>query len=362
MSGTRAESSARRSEQKPISGTKLVAIVGLIVAVIVIALIIFLIIWTTKSKKKLECAIDADCKAGETCTNGACVGPAAEPSCTAAPSKPYPISVVYDREVGDATVSWGPVSGGLVYNLYRKLGDPSVGKTNYDEKSTVTGTAKTYTGLPTGTHYFAVTAINECGESDESSPVVLVPSCDVVPTTPVAPIIAQDTDNCSSLTEPVEYNLLSCDEATGANPFNLIRGNGQFGVEEYFAVLPAPSGTFDVYLACTGQPVSYTAVAISTADYANLTYPTDPMVVGSTVPVTWEPLLGAEEYAVTIVTLTGEGSYMFTGGVVPAPQTSLTVATLADATLVFASVIGYRLCDKSATGVAGFHIAPVVPP
>jgi len=358
MSGVQDVTSARKTGRPPVGTANLSVIVAVIVAVIVIALVIFLVIWgTSRSSQKSECVVDADCASGKLCKNAKCEDP---PSCTGAPAKPTPITVVYDRDAGNATVSWGPVGGAMNYKLYRKLGDPSVSKSNYDERIVLQGTAHTFTSLATGTHYFTVTSGNECGESDESSPVVLAPSCDVVPGTPSAPMITQDTDNCSDMTEPVELNSLAHDEATGSNPFNLVRGNGQFGIPEYFAAFPSPTGGFSVSLACTGQPVSYNVTALATADYANLTYPTDPMIVGATVPVTWEPLLGAEEYAVTLVCATANSTYIFVGGIVSAPQTSLIVQTPAGTTLVFASVIGYRLCDKSAASSAGFHIPPTM--
>lgn len=359
MSEVRDVSSGRKMGQTPVKGASLSVIVAIIVAVIIVTLVIFMVIWgSSGSTKKSLCSLDSDCGTGKVCRNGNCESIA---SCTVPPAKPTPLTVVYDREAGNATVSWGLVPKAMNYKVYRKLGDPSVGKSNYDEKIVSYGTSQTFTSLTTGTHYFTVTAGNECGDSDESSPTVLAPSCDVIPTTPGAPMITQDSDNCSFMTEPVEYNTLAHDEASGPSPFNLVRGNGQFGVENYFAIFPSPTGGFDVSLACTGQPVSYNVTGISTGDYANLTYPTGPMVVDATVPVTWDPLLGAEEYAVTLVTATANSTYVYTGGIVSAPQTSLLVNTLPDSTLVFASVIGYRLCDKSAASTAGFHIPPTTP-
>jgi hypothetical protein len=359
MSGVQDVSSGRKSGRPEPGSAKLSVIVAIIVAVIVIALVIFMVIWgTSGQKKKNECVLDADCGGGKVCRNGKCES---APTCTAPPQKPSPVTVVYDREVGTATVSWGPVTGAMNYKLYRKLGDPSVSKSNYDERTVLYGTAHTYTNLETGTHYFAVTCGNECGDSDESSPAVLAPSCDVIPLTPGAPLITQTTDTCSNLTEPVEINALAHDEATGTNPFNLVRGNGQFGVDDYFAAFPSPTGDFSVALKCSGQPVSYNVTAISMADYAQLTYPTGPMALGATLPVTWETLLGAEEYAVTLVAVTVNGTYQYIGGTTSAPDTSLTVTTPDGSTLIFASVIGYRLCDKSSTSNAGFHIPPTGP-
>lgn len=349
--------SSRRSMRDPKGRPSMGVVVAIVVAVVVLALIIFIVIWgTSKTSVKKQCSLDADCATGKVCRNGACEN---VPSCTAPPSKPTPVTIVYDREIGNATVSWGPISGSANYKVYRKLGDPTVSKSNYDERVVLYGTAHTFTSLEPGTHYFAVTAGNECGDSDESSPVVLAPSCDVIPLTPTAPIITQADDFCSDLVEPLETNDIAHDEASGDNPFNLVRGNGQYGIDDYFGAFPSPTGDFTVSLKCSGQPVSYNVTAISVADYALLTYPTGPMVVGSSLPVTWDPLLGAEEYAVTLVCVTAGGNVIFVGGTTPAPNTSLSVATPVDTNLVFASVIGYRLCDKSSASNAGFHIPPV---
>lgn len=330
--------------------------VGVIVGVIVLALIIFVVIWTTRGgkTKKPDCLVDADCASGQLCRNEKCV---AAPTCIAPPASPGGVNVVYDRNAGTATVSWVVSTGASVYTVYRKLNDPAVGKNNYDEKKSVSGTSQYFSSLAHGTHYFVVTASNDCGDSDESSPSLMAASCDVVPDKPGAPVISQTADHCSD-PQMAEYNEIAHDEATGSNPFNIIKGNGQFGVSDYFAVFPSPTGNFEVALTCSESPVSYTATSVSVADYANLQYPTGPMTVGASVAVTWDPVLNAEEYAVVLVTVDSNGTFMFTGGTTTAPVTHLDVKTLAGSTLAYASVVGYRLCDKSAPSAAGYHITP----
>lgn len=337
-------------------GPNLGVIVGVIVGVILVTLIIFVVIWVTQSKKnkKPDCLLDADCGDGKICRNEKCV---AVPSCSAPPATPVSVNIVYNELMGSATVSWGPSAGATSYAVFRKLNDPSVSKDNFDERRITTGTAENYTGLSLGTHYFVVLATNECGDSSETVPVLLAPSCDVVPTTPGQPVITQTADHCSD-PQTAEYNNVSHDEATGDRPFNILKGTGQFGVSDYFAIFESPTGDFEVALACTGEPVSFTATSIAVGDYANLLFPTQTMTVGTSVDVMWEPVLNAEEYAVVLVTVDSNGTFMFTGGTVASPTTKLNVKTLDTATLVYASVVGYRLCDKSAASQAGFHITP----
>lgn len=350
------EAGMERKGPKP---PKLGVIVGIIVGVILVTLIIFVIVWTTRGKKsaKPECLIDTDCATGKICRNEKCV---ALPTCTAPPAVPVSVQVVYNQLAGSATVSWGPSSGASSYKVFRKLNDPSVSKSNHDERRISYGTAENFSGLALGTHYFVVSSTNDCGDSDESAPVVLAPSCDVVPNTPSQPMISQLVDHCGDV-QQAEYNMISHDEASGDRPFNILRGNGQFGVSNYFGVFESPSGDIEVGLACTGQPVSFTAESVSLADYATLIFPNQSMTVGSSLAVSWEPVLNAEEYAVMMITVDAHGTYMFTGGTTTSPVTNLNVSTLDGSILVYGSVIGYRLCDKSAQSAAAYHITPMAP-
>jgi hypothetical protein len=349
------ESKGKREDER---GLSIGVVVAVIVAVILIAMIIFIVIWLTSATKpaKAECLLDTDCAGGKICRNEKCV---AAPSCTSPPATPTNVNVVYNQNLGEATVSWDTVTGATSYKVYRKLGDPSVNSANFDEKRVVVGNAVNFSNLAVGTHYFVVASSNECGDSQASSPYLIAPSCSSVPNAPAMPIITQDADHCAD-PQNAEYTLLSHEEATGDRPFNLVQGNGQFGVSSYFAVFESPTGDFNVNLACTGQSVAYAATSISVGEYANLTFPDQPMVLGSSIEAKWDPVLAAEEYAVTLVFADANGTYMFTGGTVAAPITTLTVPTLTGAYLVYASVVAYQLCNKSLPSQVAVYMSATV--
>lgn len=336
-------------------------VVGIIVAIVILILVVFLIAWLTTrpAPVKFECIHDADCGSGKLCKDGKCT-PA--PVCTSAPVRPSNVQAVYDRAAHTATLTWGGSVGATGYKVYRKLDDPTVSKVNSDNSTAVASptTSANFTGLPVGTNYFVVTAFNTCGESDESAPVAVVPSCSSVPTQPPAPALVLDTDECAG---PgfVEYVTINHVDATGPRPFNLFTGNGQTGIDSYLYFAEAPSADPIAGLVCSGTPVSYELVHISNADYATLLNPTGPMVATASLTVSWEPVLNADEYAVSLIYIDSHSVPIFVGGTTASPNTSLVVNTPTGSQLVFAQVIGYRLCDKSLASNPGYHIPPPPP-
>lgn len=354
-------SSARsqRIENEKQAAPSLVVIV--IVAIIVVILVIFLVAWLTSrtTPVKLECTHDSDCGSGKLCRDAACV-PA--PVCTAPPVKPGNVQAVYDRNAHTATLTWIGAAGATGYRVYRKLEDPAVSKNNYDEVKVIGAptTSANFTALPVGTNYFVVSSVNTCGESDESAPEATVPSCAVVPTQPPAPSLILDTDECAGpgFAELVTINHI---DATGPRPFNIFRGEGQIDIDSYYWFVEAPSMDPEVALACTGTPVAYEVIHVSNADYATLLNPTGPMIATASLTVSWTPVLNAEEYSVNLVYINANSMPIFIGGTVASPATSLTLDTPTGTQLVFAQVIGYRLCDKSLPSNPGYHITPSGP-
>ncbi len=337
-------------------------VVGAIVAVILIILVIFLIIkFSTRSSTPTpehECVINADCPGAQVCTNGICITLPPPLACTFSPSRPVNVTVIFNALANTATISWSASPGAIKYKVYRRLADPGVSKVNFDEKIEVIVTTANFVGLDTGTHYFVVSACNECGDSDESAPALLAPSCSVLPPTPSAPLILTDTDLCGDA-EQTEFVEITVDEATGAEPFNILTGNGQIGVNGFFAAFPSPGSPFTASLACTGSPVGYQVTHVTNGEIANLTSPTGPLTLGGTLDVIWQPIVGADEYAITLVAVDGFGSFMFVGGYAPGSDTSVTITTPSGTGLIFAEVIGYKFCDKSAISPIGFHIPPI---
>jgi hypothetical protein len=88
---------------------------------------------------------------------------------------------------GNAQVSlkWNPSTGATSYNVKRATGSPGG---PYTTVATTTGTTHTDTGLSNGTtYYYAVTALNEAGESASSSYVGATPQGPLPP--PTAPVL-----------------------------------------------------------------------------------------------------------------------------------------------------------------------------
>lgn len=351
--------SSRSAATTKEGGTGFVVIA--VTAAILVVLIIYLIVWLTTRPAKSstpppECVHDTDCPAGKVCHDATCVN---IPPCTAPPSTPQDVDIVYNAVLHNATLTWKAVSGATGYKVYQKLEDPSVGKTNHDMVTPSAGTTITFTALAVGTHYFVVTATNTCGESDISSPVVFSPACASVPSQPPQPMIVSNADNCLTPQGDEIVSILIGD-ASGPAPFNLVRGNGQKGGLPYFLFEASPSGgSFPAWLACSGAPVEFHLTFISDAQYAQLINPTGPMTLGSSLPVSWQAVLGAEEYAVMLVATDPSGSVYFIGDTVTSPATSKIIGTPIGTQLVWASVIGYKLCDVSPASNPAFHITPI---
>ena len=358
--------SARKTPKggsKP-SSNGMASLIALIVVGVLVMIVLIIVIWLSTrgaTKTKLQCIHNSDCASGSECKNAQCVPIVVPPVpvCTSAPSAPPNVLITFDRVAKTASVTWGAVTGATGYKIYRKLNDPSVSKLSSDEAIATTSTSHAYSSLADGTHYFVVTAINTCGESDESAPVVFAAACDAIPTTPAAPLILTNTNHCS---DPMVCETVSImvDDATGTSPYNILTGTGQMGVDSYFSVLSSPSSPFEANLKCIASPVAYTSIAIADGQQAQLISPTGPMVLAATLDVSWEPAINAEEYAVLLVSVDANGVVMFTGGTVGAPHTHLVVTTPSGSNLIFAQVIAYRLCDKSLQSNPGYHIPPTI--
>lgn len=344
-------------------------VVGTVVAAIVVVLIIYLVIWLVMQPRKRRnqlghCEHNRDCPTGQICTNATCVN---KPICIIPPPVPQNVTIAYNSTLHTATLTWSPSLGATEYKVYQKLEDPSVGKANNDAVNTTTGTTMTFTGLAVGTHYFVVTALSTCGESEESSPVVFSPACSSIPPQPPQPTVVSTADNCSTpqADEMVDIEIA---DATGPAPFNLVQsdvgcqpgGGVQKGGLPYFLFDSSPSGgSFPAWLQCSGAPVAFTETFIADAQYANLISPTGPIAsLGSTLNVSWQAVLGAEEYAVMLIATDSSGAVYFVGDTVEYPHTTTTINTPIGTQLVFAQVIGYKICDKSIPSNPGYHITP----
>ena len=352
------------------AGSGLSMVVVVLIAIIMIVLVVFIIVWVSRRHRTRTpvittgCTLNSQCATGQVCTNAVCVTPTVPPTpvTPTLPGRPMNVQVVHDSDAGTAVVSWSPVSGATGYSVFRRLNDASVSKNNYDEKKDVGAnqTSVNFNGLPTGTHYFSVLATNAYGSGDESAPIVFAPICNVIPSTPSAPFITLDTDQCAA-PQNVESVLISFADATGTRPINILKGNGQTGVDAYYTGFSVPTSPQRANLKCTGTMVSYTVTHVSDADQANLIVPSTATNLGTFLDCSWEPVVGAEEYSITLMCVNSAGVEIFVGGQVRAPTTSLRVTTPAGTLLTSAIVYAYKLCDKSPESAPNVHMTPVDP-
>jgi hypothetical protein len=320
-----------------------------VIAIILLVIIIILIIWAAanhNNNNKAVCSSDSDCPSNQLCVNGKCVvNP--HPPCGLLPTIPTGVTATSNELGKSAVISWTASSTATSYTVYAKLNDPGVGKNNYDSKVSTTATTTTFTNLPQGTTYFVVTSSNACGESDASSPAVLASSCNSLPPTPASPAISQDSNDCvgPAAAQFIEAHVTNAGLTNGGY---ILQGTGQIGaVGNYLVVLPQSSyGPISgITQACTGNKTSHTVIDVANWVEANITS-VPPSISGTSYTMTWQPLVGADEYVAFIV---GEGptSFYFFGGFAPGSATSLTIPTQPGLVPTYGVVLAYKLCDKS---------------
>jgi hypothetical protein len=332
-------------------------IVGIIILVVVVIMLLVLVIILLVRKPKTaqpECTTNANCTGGKLCSNGSCV------TCTSPPSRPSTVNSSYDPLTGEATITWSPVDRANSYNVYRKLEDPSVNVNNYSQREGTSGTSRLFTSLETGTHYFVVTAVNDCGESQPSSPVVLAPSCSSLAGTMAAPTVTQTLNDCAGPTTSDQVSI-SFANTSIPNGVYVVQGSGQAGVVDPYLYLVYGSSygpTAPIYLKCGGVATNHYVSQITDVKNAPLTV-SGPPVAGTTFTMTWKPVAGSERYLVFLVGVNGAGVAHYYGSFAEAHETSLTLQTNSGDTLVFGLVLGYRICDQStASPVTPYVTAP----
>ena len=356
-----------RRDQPRLESPRSGLIIAIVVGVIILVLFITLAIWLANRRSRAECVANADCATGQVCSNKHCVTPTPvpvapnpnpQPGNCVVPCAPLNVEVVYDRIARTASVTWSSSPGATSYLVYRKLNDPAVSPTNYDDVRTSLDSTEPYANLPVGTSYFTVVAVNACGKSLPSV-ADFAPSCSVLPLTPSAPMITSDVDNCLA-PQASEAVLITVDEATGPRPIDIIEGNGQVQIDSYYVAFKAPLSPMTANLACTGLPVAFTVTHVSDAEEAVLLEPTGSITLGSSLTVKWQPIYGAEEYAVSIVAVDANGVDIFIGQYADSHINSVDLQVPNGSLLVFATVHGYRMCNKSNTSPTGFHIPPTI--
>lgn len=334
-------------------------IVGIIVLSVVVVILIVVVIIIALLKKKAtttttgnSCATDSDCGNNLICSNGKCA------ACSL-PSTPSNVALTYDSLARTATLTWTAVSTATSYNIYSKLEDPSVSPSNYTTVDSVTTTTKTYTTLDYGTHYYVVTAVNTCGQSLPSSPVVFAPACQFLPAVMPAPTVTQTNNDCagSSASDIVSVSFM---DMSATNGVYVVRGTGQKGnISPYLYLVQGDAfgPASGIHLTCGGVSTTHTVTQITDVTNANIV--AGAPVSGNTYTVKWNPVAGAEEYVVMLVGVEiVTGLPHFYGGYAPANATSLTLDTNNNDTIVFEMVLGYRICNKSPTSAITTYVTP----
>jgi hypothetical protein len=110
---------------------------------------------------------------------------------------------------GQVIISWNSVSGASSYNLYWST-SPGVSKASYTEKVSNVTTPFTHSGRVNGTtYYYVVTAVNNYGESAESTQVSATPGQPPSPPTGLSATAGnkQVTINWNGVAGATSYNL-----------------------------------------------------------------------------------------------------------------------------------------------------------
>ena len=144
--------------------------------------------------------------------------------------------------------------------------------------------------------------------------------------------------------ETVDLSVPGQADLTASNGIFIFSGTGQYGaVSPYFAMAPYfPSIAGNITLQCGAQSshrVHYVLQAIGVPVTSS-----PPSPSATSVTVTWAAQAGVEEYAVQVFGQKDSRNHFYGGSTI---GTSLTVPIESDMMYFTASVIGYKLCDKS---------------
>jgi hypothetical protein len=210
---------------------------------------------------------------------------------------------------GQVIISWNSVSGATSYNLYWST-SPAVSKVSYTSKISNVISPFTDTGKSNGTkYYYVVTAVNSCGEGDESSQVAALPI-----QIPSAPAGVNATAGDGQVT--INWNSVP-----GATSYNLYRstspGVSKVSYTEKISAVSSPftdtgktNGTTYYYVVTAvnsyGDESNESGQVLATPSYP----PSAPTGVNATagngqVTISWNSVSGATSYNLYWSTSTG---------------------------------------------------------
>lgn len=321
-----------------------IIILVVVIIVLIIVLIVLLLRKTTTTTVLAKCRNDADCNVGQTCSPaGKCL------VCAHPEQAPTALTISSNPITGSATLNWASVSNASSYKIYRKLGDSSVSPSNHDSSDTTSTTSFSYNGLTLGTTYFVVTAVNSCGEGPASSPSVFSASCGSIPAAMPAPIVTRTLNDCAGATSSDVVQVAFTNQSISSGVY-VIQGNGQKGnVSNYLYLVPGNSfiPAANIHLTCGTTTTSHNVAYINSVSNATILNDSPIAPIGSSYTLQWIPLAGVEEYVVFLVGVSATGVTHYYGTFAGAGSKSANLVTNSGDTLVFASVLGFRVCDKS---------------
>jgi hypothetical protein len=331
-------SDSERVEKKSSSGGGTVFLVIAIIVVILLAILTLILVIIRARRNATATTTVSDSMSSSSCS---------------APIVPQNVTVTYNLQAKTASIIWSPVSGATSYNVYRKIEDPSVSKTNYDSRINTIQLFENYIDLPNGTHYFVVTSKNSCGqESLASAPAQLAPICGNILVEPAQPSITEIFEDCGGA---LPYNTTEIDFAWGAFPSGsyVAQGIGQQGnVTNYFASIDrniGPTGLIEVDMSCSINNV-HTLTHIAVTDVATVSTPLQ-NDIGTSLQVSWIPIAGAEQYIVHVLAENASGIRHNYGSFASGNATSISLPTNSGDDVLDIQVRSFRLCDKSPSTV-----------
>ena len=277
-------------------------------------------------------------------------GTSTPPASCAAPPAPANVAATYDIPARTCVLTWSSVPKATRYRVYRKKEDPSVSKLNFEERIEVINLNYNFVNLEDGTHYFVVTAVNECGESVISVPAVFSPSCESSPPAPAAPNVTLSANKCFIAVPREEVEIDFPWETSFPGGAYIVNGNGQHGTAKNYVALVdrdgSPNGLVDVVFECGSTETKNYLTYIRNVQNTTVTV-SDTENIGNSFLVKWAPIAGAEMYIVYAMGEDANGLKHHYGGYASGTDTSLTLATTAGDDIIEAKVRAFRICDLS---------------
>ena len=261
---------------------------------------------------------------------------------------PEPINLTAVRFNSYVTVSWNTMLGVDSYNVYYRIGNANVCANNFDGKINTSSTSTNFNNLPNDKKiYFAVTAINHCGEGPPSKIVsvdAIMPlmKINVLPDKADSPTVELVSNNCYYAKNSVIVNLNYSDTNSR---FYLLQGTGQHGtVDDYLYIMPGPGPANQLALKC-GIETTHTLTTLKLGQKSEILNPDAPKTLDSTFDLEWKPLTQIDQYVIFLASQDRYGNFHHVGGFTT--DTKITLDTNPGDNVIFGLVLGFKNQDLS---------------